>query len=304
MTSKPFEFEFHEWLEKSALPATELVVGIGDDAAVWDWPSGLLVVTTDTLCDGVHFRTELQPLEAIGRKALAVSLSDIAAMGARPVAALVSLVLPNSFSLHEAARLTKGLKELADQYKVSLIGGDTNRWPQGLVIGTTVFGRCQNPWRLSGAKAGDLLITTGSFGGSIHGHHLDFTPRCEIANRLAETYIINAATDVSDSFLIDLQAICEASNVGAVVGRKNFPISEVCLSSYSDQRVALDHALTDGEDFELLLAIAPDVWTAINQDEFLRGALQRIGEFTSEPGIFLSDDDGSRSELKVAGYEH
>ncbi len=304
MSEKPFEFAFHEWLIQQRLGTASTIIGIGDDAAVLNWGGSQMVLTTDTLCEGVHFLSNEQSLERIGRKALAVSLSDIAAMGATPVAALVSLALPKNFGTAEAIMIVEGMRRLAEQFGVGIVGGDTNRWSQGLVVGTTVVGTCERPWRLAGARPGDVLITTGPFGGSLSGHHLEFEPRCQIAGELARAYPVGAATDVSDSFSIDLQAMCEASRVGAEVDLEGFPISPACLEAHPDPEVALAHALSDGEDFELLLAVAPEVWENIGDDPAFCQRLQKIGRFINDRGLWLLDRHGTRRELRVSGYEH
>ncbi len=304
MKKKSFEFRFHDWLSEFLANGPQTVVGVGDDAAVLAWPAGNLLFTNDVLCEGVHFLLPDHPLEAIGRKALAVSLSDIAAMGGIPLAAVISLVLPKSMDLIGAEKLMQGVNDLAAEFAVEIVGGDTNRWEQGLVVGSTVIGRCERPWLISGAKAGDVLVTTGPFGGSLAGHHLTFEPRCRIASLLASRYNINAATDVSDSLSVDLQALCEASAVGAVLNRDSLPISEACRARHCNEETALRHALSDGEDFELLLAIAPEIWQALSTDIDLQGRLFRIGEFRSQTGIWLRELSGLEKLVEVAGYEH
>ena len=304
MTKESFEFQFHEWLANSLTRRSQAIVDVGDDAAVLQWPASNLVFTNDVLCEGVHFLIPDHAIASIGRKALAVSLSDIAAMGGVPFAAVISLVLPKSMTLEEAKELMRGATQLAAEYSVDIVGGDTNRWEHGLVIGSTVIGRCERPWRISGAKAGDLLLATGPFGGSLAGHHLNFDPRCHIAADLAARYEINAATDVSDSLSVDLKAICEASSLGAVLERDLVPISVACRSRHCNDETALRHALSDGEDFELLIAVAPNVWAEMADDAKLRGRVFRIGEFRIQPGIWLSDSAGQEKPVEVAGYEH
>ncbi|MEQ1903935.1 MAG: thiamine-phosphate kinase [Pirellulaceae bacterium] len=304
MKKASFEFQFHDWLAKNLSRGTQTIVGIGDDAAVMKSPAGNLVITHDALCEGVHFLRPDHPLKAIGRKSLAVSLSDIAAMGGVPTAAVISLVLPRSLDLEAAGELMRGVAELAREFAVEIVGGDTNRWDQGLVIGSTVIGHCERPWQMSGAQDGDVLVTTGPFGGSLAGHHLYFEPKCKIASCLASRYKINAATDVSDSLSIDLQAICDASSVGAVLDQISIPISAACQERHCDEETALRHALTDGEDFELLLAVAPDVWLEMSNELELRGQLFQIGEFRSQTGIWMREPSGREKIVEVAGYEH
>jgi thiamine-monophosphate kinase len=181
------------------LPGHErLVLGAGDDAAVIRLSSGHEVVaTTDMLMDGVDFHVAEHDATQIGHKSLAVNLSDLAAMGARPIAALVSLCLPQVGGETLTKQLYQGLLATAAKYQVAIAGGDTNSWSGPLVISVTALGEVASgrAWRRTGAQAGDRILVTGSFGGSILGRHLDVVPRVPEALWLAEHAEIHAASE-------------------------------------------------------------------------------------------------------------
>ena len=299
-----FEDEFVEWACRFQKRQKNVIIGPGDDAALVA-ESGELLVTTDLLADGIHFHVSTHQPELIGRKALAVSLSDIAAMGGRPINAVVQVMFPRSMDLEIAKRIQSGLYALADEFGVAIIGGDTNRWDGGLVIGTTVCGELiGNPWRIIGATAGDRILVSGSLGGSIAGHHLTFTPRCELAKYLATHYEIDAATDISDSLSIDLANMATSSRVGALLDLDKIPINEAARKMSSPEKSPLQHAMTDGEDFELIFAVDPETAARISKDGELPVALTDIGEFLEGTGIYARQVDGGRSEIDPSGYVH
>ena len=200
------EFEFIRWLRGRLPPHTQLLVGPGDDAAVLRLVQGdRCVLTTDLLTDGVDFELEKVDPRRVGRKALAMNLSDMAAMAARPVAAVIALALPRRGGLELAKELYEGLIPLAEKYKVAIAGGDTNSWDGPLAIGVTLVGEA-NPAGLllrNGAQAGDAIVVSGQFGGSILGRHLDFEPRVNEAMWLIEHVLVHAGIDASDGLSLD-----------------------------------------------------------------------------------------------------
>lgn len=308
------ESEFIHWLRRRLPPHPQLLLGPGDDAAVLRLAAdAACVVTTDTLTDGVDFILGRDDPRRIGRKALAVNLSDLAAMAARPVAALVSLVLPranaDTAALDLAVELFEGLLPLAEEFQVAIAGGDTNTWPGSLVIGVTAIGEttAHGPLCRGGARPGDVILVTGQFGGSLLGKQFDFVPRVAAALLLHERYQIHAATDVSDGLTLDLSHICAESRCGATVELSRIPVSaaaEELTRQLGDGRSPLDHALADGEDFELILAVPPDESDRLLADQPLPVPLSRIGTFTVEPGLSQIAADGSRSPMAPRGYEH
>ncbi|MDE0937998.1 MAG: thiamine-phosphate kinase [Mariniblastus sp.] len=303
------EHDFHKWLrdhESVSQPVENLLIGIGDDAAVIRGSEMHTVVTTDTIAEGTHFDTSVHSLELIGRKSLAVNLSDIAAMGASPTHALVTLLLPNHFSITDAKRLCSGIFEIASNYNVSIVGGDTNKWAGKLVVGVTLMGQ-RSPsttgWNLNGAQLSDRVIVSGSFGGSILGRHLSFEPRIDLSNYLAQRYQIHGATDASDSLSLDLQLLAQASGVGIDLTADNIPISDALKTA--DPQAQLDGALFDGEDFELILTIAPDVYEQIKADPMIPCPLTDIGTVTEEQsGLRIFNSQGVFQTLSPRGYVH
>jgi thiamine-monophosphate kinase len=289
-----------------------LSVPIGDDAAVLEAGPGEdreWVVTTDMLMDGVDFRLAEIDAARAGRKALAVNLSDLAAMGARPVAAFISLALPRPAARDLADRLYSGLVPLAKQFGVSIAGGDTNVWDNPLAISITAIGtvRRGKAWRRSGGKLSDWILATGAFGGSILAKHLDFTPRVREAVYLAEHYDIHAAIDVSDGLSLDIARLAEASGVGGLIFPKMIPISrfakELALQDPS-KGSALDHALGDGEDFELILCTHEEEARRIIADKNLDVPITAIGGLSETPGLWQMTDKSRKTRVIPKGYEH
>jgi thiamine-monophosphate kinase len=230
-------------------------------------------------------------------------------MACRPVAALVGLVVPRAGGLHLAQEIYEGLLPLAEQYDVAIAGGDTNTWDGPLVISITLLGQAtpRGPLRRDGAKAGDLIVVTGDFGGSILGKHLDFEPRVREALLLAERYELHAGIDASDGLSLDLSRVAAASNGGAELELARVPIAAAAQQlarSLADGSTALDHALWDGEDFELILAVPPQDARRMVRDQPLDVPLAIIGRFVAEPGLWQVDADGRRNELAPRGYEH
>ena len=294
-----------------SLPGTEL---IGDDAAV----IGDRLVTVDMLTEGVDFLlAETDPLW-IGRKALAVNLSDIAAMGGVPRWIFVAVALPQnpvvplrstSGSLGDALELAEqlltGMKPLIDKYNLVLAGGDTNTWDDGLVISITVIG-CVPEWgvfRRSGGKAGDRIFVTGKLGGSILRHQFHFEPRIDEALHLNEHYEVHAAIDISDGLTLDLHRLVTESQLGATLYESKIPIAEDAFTlSQQSGRLPLEHALSDGEDFELLFTVSPqEAEKLLSVQPF---ELYVIGELTAETGLRMVMADGAIEPLLPRGFEH
>jgi thiamine-monophosphate kinase len=287
-----------------------LLVGPGDDAAVLAWRNtGDCVVTTDMLTDGVDFRLEEADTRRIGRKALAVNLSDLAAMAAVPVAVVVSLALPRTAGLELAWDLYEGLLPLAEEFDTQIAGGDTNSWDGGLVISVTAIGGTTERGLLlrSGARAGDAIVVTGDFGGSILGKHFDFTPRVREALYLRANYDVHAAMDVSDGLSLDLSRMCEESRCGAELDLASIPISRAAHEAAGRDPASgtpLDRALGDGEDFELLLAMPTDEARRLAEDKTLGVRATIVGGFVAEAGLTAIGAGGVRTPLTPRGYEH
>lgn len=292
------EFDYIAWVRRQIAADRKVLIGPGDDAALLDWSgTGDCLVTTDVLMDGRHFQlAEIGPHRA-GRKALAVNLSDIAAMGGEPVAAVVGLVLPQSGGRAIAEGLFLGMRDLAAEFKTAIVGGDTNSWDGPVVVAVTLLGHTagRGAVRRRGAKTGDWLLVTGSFGGSLHGKHLDFTPRVREALLLRQHADLHAMIDVSDGLSADVAHICEESRCGCVLRADDIPLSPACRS--------LDNALGDGEDFELAFAVDPADGAKLVREQALLGVpITAIGEFVPQ-GLWL-ERAGQRTPLAPRGWEH
>ena len=303
------ELEFIDWLAKQTPLHPGVVQGIGDDAAVLQIePGEQLVVTTDMLIAGTHFDPRLATAQQIGHKALAVNLSDLAAMAAKPLAAFVSLSLPSDNASHTAQGIAQGMQPLAEQHRCTLAGGDTNVVAGPLALSVTALGTVPagQAWLRSGARPGDRLLVTGQLGGSLLGHHLEFEPRVQEALHLRANYRIHAALDISDGLSLDLQRMLQQSGVGAIVDVEHLPVSlaAVARAKSEGQKSPLEHALGDGEDFELLLAVPPDHARQLIDQHPLKCGLTDIGEITKSLGLHQRNATGPITPLPVTGYQH
>lgn len=298
------EFSFIEAIRRRAQVSPAVRLGIGDDAA-WLAPSTAgQLVAVDMLAEGRHFTFPEATPELVGRKALAVNLSDLAAMGGRPTSAFVSLLLPRVRGSEFAERVMAGLLDLADSAQVTVAGGDTNSWDGPLVISVTVCGEPIGPEPIlrSGAQPDDWLMVSGPLGGSLpSGRHLTFEPRLDLAEFLVEQTQVHAMIDLSDGLASDLRHILAASGVGAELEADAIPIhADVDLSLPPDER--LQHALGDGEDFELLIAVSPTDGQRLLASA--KAPFARIGRVTAEREVVLIDSAGQKQNLPSGGWIH
>jgi thiamine-monophosphate kinase len=283
--------------------------GIGDDAALIK-PGGehLYALTIDTLTEGRHFRREQAGPGQIGHKSAAVSLSDLAAMGARPETMLVSSGFEASLPEEDVKQLFEGIRTACDPFSCSVSGGDLYGRDGGTTITTVALGPCPyQPVRRNGLSDGDLLYVTGPLGGSIRGRHLSFTPRVREGLWLAEHGFATAMMDVSDGIVIDLDRMLEQSNQpGAVLFEDRIPVHpDAEQLARDDDRSALQHALYDGEDFELLLGVDPEHAQELENQYPHSPPLIRVGRVSTDlEGIRLEQPDGSLTELNPDGYQH
>jgi thiamine-monophosphate kinase len=305
MTGPTGEFAFIDWLRRRTPAHPRVALGPGDDTAAVRFPSGSeVLVTTDMLLEGSCFVLAEAGPRRVGRKAMAVNLSDIAAMAGRPMAAVVSVGLPRTGGRSLGEELYAGLREMADAFDTPIVGGDTNSWDGPLVISVTLLGEPtgRGPVRRSGAMPGDWLLTTGPFGGSIRGRHLNFVPRVREAQRLHELAELHAMIDVSDGLAADVWHLCTESGVGGVLNAEAIPVTEAARV-IDDGRTPLDHALSDGEDFELVFAVPPADGRRLTESQPVAGIkLTAIGELV-EIGMWL-ESGGARRPLAPRGYIH
>jgi thiamine-monophosphate kinase len=303
------EFELIQWIRDRTPPGASTVVGIGDDAAVLrPLHSSDLVVTTDLLMDGRHFHLDPHSPEAVGYKALAVNLSDIAAMAARPAWAVVAVALPKDWAAEVARGLHAGLSEAARSYGVAIVGGDTNAWDGPLVISVTVIGQTvgRGPALRSGAQTDDVILLTGPVGGSILGRHLRPVPRITEALALNAAVPIHALIDVSDGLAADLTHILVASGgLGALLQEPAIPIHpDAFRLAEMDGMTPIWHALNDGEDFELCVVVSPDDAARLERSPPENVSLVRIGQVVSMPGLWVMDAQGKTRIIEPAGFDH
>ncbi len=298
------EFDYISWVRRQISPNPHVLIGPGDDCAALAPLARPLLVTTDLLTDEVDFRLGEAGGRAVGRKAMAVNVSDIAAMAGVPVAAVVGVALPTDAGRVLAEELFHGLREEADRFGVAIVGGDTNTWAGKLVISVTVLGEAtaRGPVTRSGAKPGDWVIVTGPCGGSILGRHLEPQARVREALTLHEAAELHAMIDVSDGLAADLNHILEESGCGAVLAVEAIPVhADAVELAKRTGKTPLQHALGDGEDFELVFTVS-----AVDGERLLAAppvaGLAKIGECV-ESGLWL-DEGGARRPLAPTGWVH
>lgn len=261
----------------SLVPKGEAADGPGDDCAVVDnGGERLTLLKTDGMVEGVHF-LKTADAEAVGWKAVARVVSDFAAMGGVAERLLVTVALPGSLEISWIEGFYRGMGRCMERYGAKLAGGETCRVPEGsaAVVSIAATGSAERGKVVlrSGGKPGDELWVTGRLGGSLQGKHLTFSPRVEEARWLAEHFRATAMMDLSDGLAKDLPRLANASGCGFILTRGNIPVTEGC---------GLEHALCDGEDFELLLAAPADADAGGWADRFPGLELTRIGTLVQE----------------------
>ena len=306
------EAEFHRWLKETLPGHPRLPVPVGDDAALLQLDTTGCVVAVDTISDEVDFELRATDPRRIGHKALGVNLSDLAAMAAEPVACVVALMLPEPNAAELAREVILGMLPLAEEFDCPIAGGDVHVWTHPLALTVTVVGQQQQPVQRTGARVGNKIAVTGAFGGSILGRHLDVRPRIREMHTLRSRCEVLAAIDCSDGLSLDLDRLALASGVGAEIEAEQIPIHpDAQRLSEKTGRTPLQHALTDGEDFELILAIGADDAEELSRrtssqatQEPVAAPLSIIGQFVEPPGLWIRQQDGSRQPLIAEGYQH
>ncbi len=295
-----------DWLRGRIGPTDIVQVGPGDDAAVLaPAGDGRVVVTTDAFLEGTHFAPN-DPPAGIAHKAIAASVSDIAAMGCMPTACFVTLGLCRTRGDAFVRELGEHMIAAAERYEAPITGGDVTSWDQPCCISVTVLGRTAgcDPVLRSGAKPGDLIFVTGSLGGSALGRHLSPEPRIAEGIHLATHAHASAMIDVSDGLSTDLGHIARESGVGAVILEAAIPLSDAARKlEQKDGRTALEHALHDGEDFELLCTVPPGNVDQLRELWPFETPITEIGEVTNAD-VLIEHADRSRTTLEPQGYEH
>src|SRR6056297_679542 len=255
------ELSFLAYLRGRCRSLRQVDVGIGDDAAVLVPPVGKQILCTDQIIDGVDFDSAADGFQwaDAGFKAMAVNLSDIAAMGATPDAALVTLTLPHTNATQIAGDVYEGIFQAAQQYRVAIAGGDLSTYNGPLAISVTLTGYVASgkPWLRSGAKEGDAILVSGAVGGSLLGRHLRPIPRLDFAAQVRSLATVHSAIDISDGLSLDLDRLLAASRVGAELDVDQIPIHDDAIQrSGQTGTPPFQHAWSDGEDFELILTMS------------------------------------------------
>ena len=299
------EQSFLAYLRGRCRTLPQVPVGIGDDAALLCpvAAGSQQVCCTDQIIDGVDFLSDQHSLADVGYKSMAINLSDIAAMGATPRAALVTLALPKNNATRIAGEVYDGILQAAEQFQVAIAGGDLSTYDGPLSISVTLLGEVpvDQAWLRSGAREGDAIVVTGPVGGSILGRHLRPAPRIELVKRLREIVVVNAAIDISDGLSLDLDRLCAASGLGAELDVATIPVHEDATKlAHQTGHTPFDHAWRDGEDFELILTmIQSDAAKAIEAEPLLT----QIGTATGRTGLWKRDN-GKLQRLSPQGYLH
>jgi thiamine-monophosphate kinase len=303
-----------------------VVAGIGDDAAVLlPTPRQLLLLTTDMLVEDIHFDLRTTTSWQLGYKAVAVNLSDIAAMGGIPRHLLVSLAIPQEVTVEFITGLYEGMKEICHEFGVNIVGGDTVASPRGLIINVAVSGEVE-PGKLQrrgGAVSGDVLVVTGNLGNSACGldllqlgdweeypfawplvtSHLTPRPLVKTGQMLAALGS-SCMDDVSDGLASEANEIAAASRVGLRIYADKIPVSnELRAAAAIIGKKPLEYALYGGEDYQLLFSIAPDKLKLLT-DTDLGVEITPIGEVIESGGVTLVGPDGGVNQLLPQGYNH
>lgn len=301
------ETELIEWIRlQSKLDPSAVPVGPGDDTAILMCGSEKLLVTVDQLLDGVHFILSQHGPQNAGGKAMARSLSDIAAMAALPIGSVVTVAMPGGFPRSDAEALYNGLRKAGDKFRCPIVGGDVGVWGGPLAVTVTVFGRPAGirPILRSGARVGDAVCVTGSFGGAWKSQrHLKFAPRIHEARILASRHELHAMIDVSDGVATDLYHMCKASGAGAEVNADAVPIHSDAKNDPTGGS-PLIAALQDGEDYELLFALPAEQADQLLHDQPLTVRVTKIGAIVADKTMTLVYPDGKREPLPPKGWEH
>ncbi len=291
------EFGLIERIAKKIKADRSVICGIGDDAAVIAYTQDkYLLFTTDMLVEGVHFTHKAATFTQIGRKSLAVNISDIAAMGGLPKYAVISTGLPKELPLRTVDEIMRGINSLAKEYGINIVGGDTVR-ANKIVLCVSLLGEVKrrNLTLRSGAKVGDLIFVTGSLGGSRRLKQFNFIPRVKEAQEIIKRFRPTAMIDTSDGLAGDLQRIIEQSKIGAIIFEQLIPISRAA---------SLQNALYEGEDFELLFTISLDSARKFykRKEKFPITCIGKIVE--KKRGLTIIDKEAKVFSLKQKAFKH
>ncbi|MFQ5712887.1 MAG: thiamine-monophosphate kinase [Candidatus Scalinduaceae bacterium] len=302
------EFSFIKWIRNNQKKDKNIIIGIGDDCSSIKINHNLLyLITTDMLVEGTHFELKKNTPRKIGKKSIACSISDIAAMGCSAKYAVVSICFPLKTKTRFAKELFLGMKEEADEYNIKIIGGDIVSGEKMLAINVAMFGKNDGlkPVTRSGAKVDDAIMVTGTLGGSILRKHISFKPRQKESLILNKKFSINSMIDVSDGLVADLNHLLEESGVGAILYEDKIPISaDAKKLARKTGLSALYHALHDGEDYELLFTLSNKESERLLTSRSFSIRISKIGHIKKQSGIFMQDSNRNLRKIKPLGYKH
>ncbi|MBE0596693.1 MAG: thiamine-phosphate kinase [Desulfuromonadales bacterium] len=318
------EFGFISRLRRQCPPGPGVRLGIGDDCAALEIPPGeLLLTTTDLLLEQVHFRREWTDWHRLGRKSVAVNVSDIAAMGGTPRYLFLALALPADLEVTALDAFIDGFLAAAADYGASLAGGDTCRSPGPLLISVTAEGSVPAGELVgrSGARPGDAIYVSGTLGDSalalrqllageapeafLAERHHNPSARTGLGRALAAARLATAMVDLSDGLVADLGHLLTASGVGGRVATASLPLSPAFRAALAAEPALLELALAGGEDYELLFTVPPERAAELPPLAAQLGlALTRVGELTSGPGLVLVDAQRQERTPGRGGFDH
>ncbi len=302
------ERAFIDWMRRRMrFDPKRVLIGPGDDAALFAAPTRRMLLAIDTIAEGVDFVISEVAPRLIGRKALAVNLSDLAAMGGRPLWCMASVNLRRGLGAAFSKGLYLGIERLAREASCPLVGGDITAWDGGVVATVAIGGSLAGKRAITrgGARPGDVLCVTGTLGGSILGKHLKFTPRLEEGAWLAKHMPPTAMIDISDGLGVDAAHLARESGVAIEIDARRIPVSAAARRLSARDGVApLRHALHDGEDFELLFTIGAAKAARLLDERPWRTRVSVIGRVADGHGVWLVHDDGKRERIDSEGYEH
>jgi thiamine-monophosphate kinase len=319
------EFKLIDRIRQQVVNGAGVHRGIGDDAAVLSLPDGHhLLTSTDLLIEDVHFRHAWTDCEALGHKAVAVNLSDIAAMGGTPRYLYLGLACPGETDLDDIYAFTKGVLDEAERHNVTLVGGDTCRSPGPWMISVTIEGSAPAAQAIGrdGAQPGDLIMVSGTLGDSALALHLlqgGGTPETELSGRhhqptaqvalgrlLGEQRLAKSMIDISDGLASDLEHILQASQVDGFIEEDKLPLSSVFRQHTDTEPGLRELALYGGEDYQLLFTVAPEKAAdvaAVGAE--LKLSITSIGVIQKGSGVLsLQDKAGAVRPILVRGYDH
>jgi len=279
------ELKWIEYLRKKVKAGKDLLVGIGDDCAVIKAGSQKLLLKSDLFIDRVHFNRGKISFENIGKRAVARVLSDFAACGGEPKFIGVSLGIPRGLDKRYLKQILNGILKLSKEYKFLLVGGDTSGSEQ-LVLDVWGVGSCRKPILRSGAKVGDYIFITSKLGKK--PFNKPFTPRIKESQYLVKNFKVNSMIDISDGFILDLYRVLKLSKKGAILDKKDIPLTRADVDLYR------------GEDYELIFTIDKNE----KKLNFLKKKFYLVGRIVSKASGYKIKDNNKISKVQIKGYTH